>query len=116
MLTQPYIRSNLIQVNAFRENTCLLVGLSLTDPNLRRLLAVAAETRPEPAHYLFMRRVTESLVAHSQPGIELPPHLAREFLNAHRLQEQACAELGVRVLWFEEYEELPDFIDFVGQR
>jgi hypothetical protein len=37
----PFSWSNLIQLNKLTQNTCLFVGVSLTDPNMRRLLDVA---------------------------------------------------------------------------
>jgi hypothetical protein len=49
----PFSWSNLIQLNKLTQNTCLFVGVSLTDPNLRRLLDVAWRKNPDKnlSHY-----------------------------------------------------------------
>jgi hypothetical protein len=41
----PYSWSNLAQLNAFTRERCLFVGVSLTDPNMRRLLEAARIAR-----------------------------------------------------------------------
>ena len=51
-----YSWSNLAQLSALRENTCLFIGCSLTDPNLRRLLDVAARNGENPRHYAFLKK------------------------------------------------------------
>lgn len=51
-----YCWSNITQLNAFRDSTCLFVGCSLTDPNLRRLLDVAARHGENPRHYALLQR------------------------------------------------------------
>ena len=49
--------SNLIQLNKLSHNTCLFVGLSLTDPNLRRLLDVANRKNPNKSinHFIIKK-------------------------------------------------------------
>ena len=40
--TEPYFWGNLIQTQAFGTSTCVFIGTSITDPNLRRLLHINA--------------------------------------------------------------------------
>ena len=48
----PYSWSNLIQLNTFSTNICLFVGLSLSDPNLRRLLDISWRRNQRCKHYI----------------------------------------------------------------
>ncbi|AYA04081.1 hypothetical protein BEN74_15585 [Acinetobacter sp. WCHAc010034] len=43
MYSIPYHWSNLIQPSTLKEHTCIMIGLSLDDPNLRRLLEIAQQ-------------------------------------------------------------------------
>jgi len=53
----PGMWNNKIQSEKFKSNKCLLVGLSLTDPNLRRLLDAAKKVRPnEEFHHIIALR------------------------------------------------------------
>lgn len=46
LYTKPYEWQNVISLRAFQKNTCLFIGLSFDDPNLRRLLDVAVRSDP----------------------------------------------------------------------
>lgn len=52
-LAAPYSWGNLIQTAKLTSTTCLFVGTSLTDPNLRRLLRSTSMVRSRP-HYAFL--------------------------------------------------------------
>lgn len=52
----PYSWSNLIQLNTFSTNICLFVGLSLSDPNLRRLLDISWRRNQRCKHYIIMKK------------------------------------------------------------
>lgn len=94
---EPFSWSNLIQLNKLSQNTCLFVGLSLTDPNLRRLLDVANRKNPDTdlAHYIIKK--TPSFGTAGDGINEL----------ARFLEEQDANELGLNVLWVEEFSEIP---------
>jgi hypothetical protein len=53
----PFSWSNLIQLTKLTQNTCLFVGISLTDPNMRRLLDVAWRKNPNKSlsHYIIKK-------------------------------------------------------------
>ena len=56
-----YHWSNLVQLNLFRESTCLFVGMPLTDPNLRRLLEISARRTSDQKHFALMPRMNHEL-------------------------------------------------------
>jgi hypothetical protein len=96
----------------------------MTDPNIRRLLG-AARGDDEPQHFAFLRRCD---------GGSLRDALAREHAwassgrptddNLHRLEEVArvaalgghtandmtLMALGVQVVWFDRFDELPGLV------
>lgn len=56
-LSDNSLWNNEIQLKKFRNNTCLLIGLSLSDPNLRRLLDLTGKGRNNNEyHYIIKLR------------------------------------------------------------
>jgi hypothetical protein len=49
----PYAWANVVQLTLLLNYTALFVGCSLLDPNLRRLLDIAAAARPGHEHFAF---------------------------------------------------------------
>jgi hypothetical protein len=96
----PFSWSNLILLSKFSQNTCLFVGLSMNDPNLRRLLDVANRKNPDKKlkHYI----------------IKKIPKLSEDedILNkvALLLEEQDVMELGLNMIWIEDFEEIPKIL------
>ena len=59
-----YSWNNIVQINKFRENTCLFIGSSLTDPNVRRLLDIALKQKGNKRkhHYIFKKKKDEKFL------------------------------------------------------
>lgn len=118
--TDAYHWSNLVQLANLRENNCLMIGLSMTDPNLRRLLDISARNIDTPRHYAFMRRLTIDKFAYSTKDGVTTQHIdnvtgAEEFLNRHhKLNEEIMKELGVSIIWFTRFEEIPVILDKIN--
>lgn len=116
-----YHWSNLVQLNNFRENNCLMIGLSMTDPNLRRLLDIASKSLEQSKHFAFMQRITFEKFCFDNSNEQKDKKQvvdnldsAKEFLSRHHaLNEGIMKELGVTIIWFEEFDEIPELLNKV---
>ncbi|MEC9428418.1 MAG: SIR2 family protein [Pseudomonadota bacterium] len=119
--TNSYHWSNLVQLNSFREYNCLMVGLSMTDPNLRRLLDISSKNLVKSKHYAFMKRLSSDDFCHEiNDGKKISSienvGAAEKFLDRHHtLNEELMKELGVTILWYESYDEIPTIIEAVSR-
>lgn len=87
-----------------REHSCLFVGLSMQDDNIRRLL-----------HYSCKERVAAQLdegESHERAGKRSTRHFAILLRPNDKLTksaiEQSLLRLGVRTLWISKFEEIPE--------
>ncbi|MBM6944437.1 SIR2 family protein [Bacteroides gallinaceum] len=89
--------SNVEQLHALQRCTCFFIGFSMSDPNLRRMLDTT-KTNDE-RHFVFLRRGDFSI--------------CNKFKNKEnmRIQEQIMNKLGLNVIWFEAFEELPVLLE-----
>ena len=114
MYSDAYHWSNLVQLNCLKENNCLFIGLSMTDPNLRRLLEIAAPKGEKPKHFAFMRRITKEKFIYDDKKTQIVTNEtgATTFLERHHLlNEDIMNELGISVIWFTDYDEIPQMIN-----
>lgn len=100
-----YCWSNLIQLNYLREHTCLFIGCSLTDPNLRRLLDVAKRNNEKPRHFAFLRRndvVNRGEI--NQRALEIYKDIDLS------LREKYYAAMGLNIIWVNNFDEIPNIL------
>ena len=97
---EPFSWSNLIQLNKLSQNTCLLIGLSLADPNLRRLLDVANRKNPEKTlnQYLIKKAPNNSSQSDTMDDLAL------------LLEEQDANDLGLNIIWISEFSEVSEIL------
>lgn len=120
--SDAYHWSNLVQLYNLRENSCLMIGLSMTDPNLRRLLEISARNSEQPRHFAFMKRLTieqfcyeKEKEATGKTRIIENMNAAEQFLNGHhKLNEELMKELGVLIIWYTSYDDIPTILTKVN--
>lgn len=117
-LYNNYLWNNEIQLEKFKNKTCLLVGVSLKDPNLRRLLDIARKEKNNNAfHHIIMLRPKlnaieknldnllksndDLLTEKIKSGLEFGQtvNLLREL--EEKFFEEDALSLGVQTLWAE---------------
>lgn len=100
----PFSWANLIQLNKLTQNVCFFIGVSLTDPNMRRLLDVAWRKNPDKKiqHYIIKK------VKRSTEGGDQLDAVSR------LLREQDANALGLNVIWINHYNELPELISNIA--
>ncbi len=113
-----YHWSNLVQLNCLRENHCLMIGLSMTDPNLRRLLDISGAKSESTMHYTFLKRKTFDDFVYSYDENKEKVKMIDETRNVqlfldrdHSLNEEIMKELGVRIIWYNDYDDIPILIN-----
>jgi hypothetical protein len=118
--SDSYHWSNLVQLNSLRENTCLMVGLSMTDPDLRRLLDISSKHIEKSKHFAFMKRLSVNDFCYEHNGKHKSKEVdnlaaAKKFLDRHHtLNEELMKELGVTVVWYESYDDIPGIIQKIA--
>lgn len=93
--------SNVEQLHALTRCTCFFIGLSLNDPNLRRLLEIAQRGSSKSVrHYVFLER--ESAYNELEKA-------EKDF----QTREDMLADLGLNVIWYksnDNHKELPELL------
>ena len=103
-----YCWSNLTQLNAFRDSTCLFIGCSLTDPNVRRLLDIAAQNSESPRHYAILMRQSYDLSSIEGSINSTTVDLYERIDN--NIRENFFESIGLNIIWIDKYEEIPKIL------
>ncbi len=103
-----YCWSNIVQLNAFRENTCLFIGCSFNDPNMRRMLDIATRKGDKPRHFAMLRRkqyTTQEADNESNDALEM---FKRIDLS---ITDEYFKTLGINVIWVDAYSDIPELLN-----
>lgn len=118
-----YHWSNVEQLHAMSRKHCFFIGLSMVDPNLRRLLDISRKMNATdtPSHYAFLKRTKQNdyclsnnkgcqYVQVSQSLIDKKKQKDIYNLN-YMVLENIFRQLGVNVIWYENHDEIPHLIE-----
>ena len=94
----PHSWQNMIPLKFLRENTVLFIGLSMEDPNLRRLLDIGYRYFNSPKHYLlYSKKRWES----SDEKIS----------NIFRgMEDRTFRDLGLKIIWINDHDEINEVL------
>lgn len=117
-----YSWNNIVQINKFRDKTCLFIGTSLSDPNIRRLLDIAnSQKNNKKYHYILKKRpekewINGMLIKIFENNNDLQKIKENTMLNVdeivdfliemqNRFEERDSESLGVKTVWIDDYDE-----------
>ncbi len=101
--SDPYRWSNMTQISMLGRYTGLFVGLSLEDPNIRRLIDVTHRQYPEMHNYAILVR-------------KKPLHKSRDTKDCvlrnlfEQVETSSFERIGVRIIWVDFHEQIPSVL------
>ncbi|MBD8075466.1 SIR2 family protein [Bacillus thuringiensis] len=100
----PYSWRNLVQINALREDVVLMLGLSVDDPNIRRLLKIISKSS-EKKYYVLLKKYSAGNL------YKIEKSVVNDFVEKHTsILEATFEKLGVNIIWFDNYNDLPNIL------
>jgi len=97
---EPFRWSNLIQTSLLGAHDGLFIGLSLEDPNIRRLLDATHRQYPRRRNYAVLKR-TRPLRKAGRGVKEIVVNLFED------IESESFADIGVHVIWVDEFKDIP---------
>lgn len=90
-----YNWGNVELLHALNRTTCFFIGLSMNDPNLRRILEISHnEAADQTRHYAFLARQQNFDTEKKDKCFQY-------------VQTEIFKNLGLNVIWYNKHEELP---------
>jgi SIR2-like domain len=101
--SDPYKWSNMTQMSLLGRYTGLFIGLSMEDPNIRRLIDVTHRQYPENVNYAILPRKNK-MTGRKDNADSVMKNLFEE------VESNSFGRIGVKVIWVDSFEEIPDII------
>jgi hypothetical protein len=101
--SDPYKWSNMTQMSLLGRYAGLFVGLSLEDPNIRRLIDVTHRQYPENVNYAILPR--KNLLNDQTDGNDA---VMRNLFEA--VESSSFERIGVRVIWIDAFDDIPNLV------
>jgi hypothetical protein len=102
--SDPYSWQNLLQLNLLKEKTALFIGLSMNDPNLRRLLDISySRYSSSQKHYAFLR-----------DRWDIQDEVLANMLR--NMEEDTFKDLGINIVWYRDRQEINEILDKITKK
>jgi hypothetical protein len=101
--SDPYKWSNMTQISLLGRFSGLFVGLSMEDPNIRRLIDVTHRQYPEISNYAVL--VRKKSLSRSPDSKQT---LLRNLFEG--VETSSFGKIGVKIIWLDRYEDIPPLL------
>lgn len=101
--SDAYKWSNMTQMSLLGRYTGLFVGLSMEDPNIRRLIDVTHRQYPEISNYAILAR--RRSLANSK---DTKQSVLRNLFEG--VETSSFGKIGVKAIWVDAYEDIPQVL------
>ena len=98
--SDPYRWSNMTMINQLGRYSGLFIGVSLLDPNLRRLIDVTHRQYPDIVNYALLTRKTPR-----GSGPDAKQSILQDLFE--KVETESFANIGVQVIWTDNFDEVP---------
>lgn len=107
--SESFTWSNIVQLNQLSSNTCLFIGISLTDPNMRRIIdVIATKSGQDNRNHFIIKKKYENKELFETP--EGSQEEAAIIQMIEGIEETDANKLGFDVIWIDKYEEIPKIL------
>ena len=117
LYNDPQNWANVIQLYALNTMVCFLVGFSMTDPNQRRILEYArtqylSKVQEMSTSTYTVKNASKHFVFLKKEGLKGEASID---VNKEHWEEveDMMSDLGLNVIWFDDFDELPKIIDYI---
>ena len=127
LVDSPFHWATTALLSHFRQHTAVLIGLSLNNPNLRRLLDASRYPGDRPRHVQIQRRyrLTDDERTRARRQLESTRETRRPLwaidtlldatLRQAETHERIVSEsLGVKTIWVEDFDDIPEMLAAIG--
>ena len=99
----------------FWSSTCMFIGISFKDPNLRRIAHLISnksdiQRNSPPNHYIFMKKTMESGIGKILSEVDIKKVLPFA-LHYYFFILKEFSQMGLNIINVEEYEEIPGILE-----
>ena len=91
----PYTWGNLVILNCLHHKTCLFVGISFTDPNMRRLAQISKNKKNFGIDHFIIKK------KNGNAAID-------------RLEEEDAKRFGIGTIWIDDFDKISDILEVIG--
>lgn len=103
----PYRWSTMVQTSLLGRSIGLFIGMSMEDPDIRRLIDATHRQYPDRFHYAILPRRQKR-----KSGAKRDDSVLRNLSEA--AEEQSFRSIGVHVIWVDDFSEIPMVLNRVG--
>lgn len=106
LYSTPNSWANIVQLGLLLNSYVLFIGMSLKDPNIRRLLDICSKFQKRQKYYAILKNPQYHPEAKGWEGAA--------YAGFQRIEEESLNDIGITPIWVDTYDEIPEIIKSIA--